>query len=281
MKSPHKHTIRTLLRLVCGGLMFFFLLTYSAFAVEPLVIAASPSLARPLQALAQAFEVVHPDINVQLYFDSGLDLRRTIAAMENSLIGQYFIGSGPIHLIAPGGDELITRLEQKYYVLRGTRQPYATVSLVLVVPESLVEAPSSFEALGQDATLRIAVADPALTVLGKKTHDLFAAMGINTAVKERLDVATDAGGVVDHLLNGQADVGVIFGPDAVEKQERVRVAAVASPQLDRPVVHSMAMERYCPNRPLCDEFLGFIRSPKAQTILTGLGYGIPNDGGRR
>ena len=88
-------------------------------------------------------------MKVRLYFDSSLDLRRTIAAMENSPMGQYFIGSGPIHIIAPGGDELITRLEQKYYVLPQTRRPYATVSLVLVVPESLVDAPLSFEALAQ------------------------------------------------------------------------------------------------------------------------------------
>ena len=129
--------------LVAGGMA-------PAAASEPLIIAASPSLATPLGALARAFEASHPDVKVRLYFDSGLDLRRTIAAMENHPTGQYFIGSGPIHIIAPGGDELITRLEQKYYVLPQTRRPYATVSLVLVVPESLVDAPSSFEALGQD-----------------------------------------------------------------------------------------------------------------------------------
>jgi len=274
MNGAHKNKIRS--RLSCGGLMVLFLLTQSAFAMERLVIAGSPSLARPLHALAQGFEDVHPDVKVQLYFDSGLDLRRTIAAMEHSMIGQYFVGSGPIHLIAPGGDELITRLEQKYYVLPGTRRAYATVSLVLVVPESLVEAPSLFETLGQGSRLRIAVADPVLTVLGQKTQELFTALGIAKDVKGRLDVASDARGVIDHLLNGQADVGVIFGPDAVEKQERVRMVAVAPPELDRPIVHSMAMERYCPNRQICHEFLGFIQSPDAQNRLKGLGYGIPN-----
>src|SRR4249920_3749260 len=76
----------------------------SAAASEPLVIAASPSLATPLEALARAFEASHPDVKVRMYFDSGLDLRRTIAAMQNHPTGQYFIGSGPIHIIAPGGD---------------------------------------------------------------------------------------------------------------------------------------------------------------------------------
>jgi len=249
-----------------------------AASSEPLVIAASPSLATPLEALSRAFEASHPHVKIRLYFDSGLDLRRTIAAMENNPIGQYFIGSGPIHIIAPGGDELITRLEQKYYVLPQTRRPYATVSLVLVVPESLVDAPSSFEALAQDTRIRVAVADPVLTLVGQRTDELLKVLGIAEALKGRLDVATDARGVLDHMLNGQADVGIIFGPDASDKRERVRVVAVESQKDIRPIIHSLAMERYCPDRPLCEEFLAFSQSSEARNILKGLGYGLPSEG---
>src|SRR5256885_15177369 len=108
--------------------------TPHAWAGEPLVIAASPSLAVPLEALGRAFESLHAGVQVRIYYDSGLDLRRTIAAMENNMIGQYFIGRGPIHVVGPGGGELITRLEQKYYVLPGTRRAYAPEQVVVVVP---------------------------------------------------------------------------------------------------------------------------------------------------
>jgi molybdate transport system substrate-binding protein len=267
---------------ICGRILCWIILNgvfmQTAHAVEPLVIAASPSLAPPLEALAKAFESSHPDVKVRLYLDPGLDLRRTIAAMENHPSGRYFIGSGPIHLIAPGGDELITRMEQKYYVLPQTRRPYATVSLVMVVPESLVDAPSSFESLARDTQMRVAVADPILTSVGQKTNELLKALGIAEALKDRLDVAMDARAVLDHVLNGQADAGIIFGPGAYEKRERVRVIAVAPEQAIRPIVHSLAMERYCPNRPLCEEFLAFSQSAEARSILKGLGYGLPEQG---
>jgi len=271
MRSFVRVSVLAIIVLTVGGIG-------PAAASEPLVIAASPSLAAALEALSQAFEASHQNVKVRLYFDSGLNLRRTIAAMENNSTGQYFIGSGPIHIIAPGGDELITRLEQKYYVLPQTRRPYATVSLVLVVPESLVDAPSSFEALAQDTRIRVAVADPMLTLVGQKTNELLQALGIAGGMKDRLDVATDARGVLDHVLNGQADVGIIFGPDAYDKRERVRVVAVAPEQAVRPIIHSLAMERYCPDRPLCDEFLAFSQSPEARSILKGLGYGVPGQG---
>ena len=251
----------------------------STFASETFVIAASPSLAAPLDALGRAFEATHPGVKVQLYYASGLELRQSIATMENRDRTKYFIGSGPIHVIAPGGDELISRLVMRYYVLPETRTPYATASLVLVVPESLVEAPASFEAVAQDVRIRIAVADPKLTVLGQKTDELLHALGAAETWKGRLDVATDARGVLDHLMNGKADAAIVFGPDAVRESNRVRVVAVAPGTIDRPVIHSMAMERFCPNRTLCEEFLGFVRGSDAQTIVKQLGYGVPGNGG--
>jgi molybdate transport system substrate-binding protein len=233
-------------------------------------------MAAPLEAIGQAFEKTHPDVKVRVYFDSGLDLRRTIAGVENNSTGKYFIGTGPIHLVAPGGDELITRLEQKYYVLPGTRRPYAAVPLVMVVPESLVEAPTSFEALAQGQKIRVAVADPILTTLGQRTKQLFEALGLLDSLKGRMDVGSDTRSVLDHVLSGQADVGIVFGPDAAKESERVRVVAVSDSRIVRPTVHSMAMERYCPNRRLCEEFLDFTQSPDAQALLARLGYVAPN-----
>jgi molybdate transport system substrate-binding protein len=229
-----------------------------------------------MEALGQSFEKTHPDIKVRIYVDSGLDLRRTIAAMENDTRGNYFIGTGPIHLIAPGGDELITRLEQKYYVLPGTRRPYAAVPLVMVVPESLVEAPTSFMALAHTQDIRVAIADPVLTTLGTRTRQLFASLGILESLRGRIDVGNDTRGVLDHVLSGQADVGIIFGPDAAKENQRVRVVAVSDSRIDRLTVHSMAMERYCPNRALCEEFLAFAESSAAQKVLARLGYVDPN-----
>jgi molybdate transport system substrate-binding protein len=265
----------TAYRLVCGGLILFSVLTHSASAMESLVIATSPSVALAVEALGRQFEAAHPDVRVRLYLDSGLDLRRTIAGMENSPKGQYFIGSGPIHLVAPGGDELITRLEQKYYVLPGTRRAYAEVPLVMVVPEALVDAPISFEALAKNQTLRVAVGDPDLTTLGQKTRQLLTTLGVWRHVERRLDRASDTRSVLDHLLNGQADVGILFGPDAMQESQRIRIVAVSESGTIPPVIHSMAMERYCPNRALCEEFLNFIQSAEAQVELKRLGYAPP------
>ena len=249
-----------------------------AHAAESFVIAASPSLKGLLERLSSGFEQAHPEVRVKLYFDSGLQLRQTIAGMENSMVGQYFVGSGPINLVAPGGDEVITRLQVKYYVLPGTKRSYAVDQLVLVVPESLVDAPESLDAIGRGQA-RLAIAERTRTQLGAQTADMLRASGMEDALKGRLDMATDGRGVIDHVLSGQADAGIIFGDQAVDQQQRLRVVGVINKGY-QPTVHSMAMERYCPNRRLCEEFLDYIQSAEAQRLVRQAGYAVPAMSGR-
>ncbi len=247
-------------------------------AAEPLVIAASPAVRAPLEALGRAFEATHPGVSVRLYLDSGLELRRTIAAVEND--GRYLGGRGVIHLVAPGGDELITRLEAKNYIRPNTRRAYAAEPLVLVVPASLVEAPASFEQLANDPNVKIAVADPALTSLGQKSRELLVAVGVWDRAKGRLEVAADARGVIDHMMRGQSDVGILAWPEAVREQERIRVVAWSGPEHTASTIHSIAMEWECPNRALAQDFLDFTQTPAAQAAIRALGYAFPTNGVR-
>jgi molybdate transport system substrate-binding protein len=147
------------------------------------------------------------------------------------------------------------------------------VPLVLVVPATLVDAPTSFDDLKQ-RNLRVAVADPNLTVLGQQTKALLTDLG-GIGTNTQVDVATDAEAVLDHVLHGNADAGIIFGPDAVMHSESVRVVAKANERTYRPTEHSMAMERFSPDRALSYRFLDFIHTPEAQAAIRQLGYESP------
>lgn len=269
---------RARIKTVGSGLVFILFLTgMTSFshASEQLVIAASPTARFPIEALGRRFELLHPDIRVTVYYNTALVLRQEIARIENR--GGDFSGTGPIHLIAPGDNELITRLQQKYYVLPDTMVSYAVVPLVMVVPESLVDAPASFEALVHSTDLRVAMADPVLTTLGRQTAQVLRSFGVTNLSRERFDVAADAPSVLDHLLHGRADVAIVYGPDAVQARERVRIVAVASDRLSEPTYYSMAMLRSCPNRRLSAGFLQFLRSSDAKEVLAALGFQSPRD----
>jgi molybdate transport system substrate-binding protein len=69
-------------------------------------------------------------------------------------------------------------------------------------------------------------------------------------------------------------MGIVFEHEAVKERERVRIVARAHRGY-QPIVHSMGMERYCPNRALCEDFLAFIQTREAQEIVRKAGYGLP------
>ncbi len=254
--------------------LLWTVMTFSpASAMEDLVIMASPSLSAPMKAMAQAFEKTHPDVRVRLYYETALEMRQMIARMQHS--GKHHIGSGPFHLIVPGGKEIITRLEQKYYILPKTRRPYAMAQLALVVPVTSEHAPSSFEQLGKDASLRVAIIDPKVSETGRVTKELLDGMGLSERLKDRLDIAHDSSGVLDHILHGQADVGIVLHPQAYQQRDRVRVVAEAPSGAHSRIEYEIAMERFCPNRRLCEEFMMFTQTPEAQSVLKRLGYDVP------
>jgi molybdate transport system substrate-binding protein len=255
--------------LALGGALAVVIGADSAGPVEPLVIAVSPSVHDAVEALARAFEAAHPGVQVRLSVHGGLELRRMIAAVHHD--GRHTVERGVIHLVAPGSDELLDRLERNAYVLPETRRAYMLTRLVLVVPEALADAPESFEALAASG-MRVAVADPRETELGLRTRRLLERLGLAAPLRNRLDVATDARAVLDHVLNGQADAGVVFSHDAVRARERVRVAAAAPAAADPPIWHSMAMDRFCPDRRLGREFLDFTQTEPARAALRLVGY---------
>lgn len=265
-------------RIAATALVFWFAGLFvrpEIAGAEVLVIAASPSVKAPLEALGDAFEAQFPGVKVRVHVEPALDLRQTIARLQNSFTVDIHRGRGMIHLVAPGGDELLTRLGSKNYIRPETRRPYAVEPLVLVVPESVVEAPTTFEALAQDERLRIVIADPAVTTLGQKSRALLQSLGLWHTVNGRLEIAADARGVVDHLMRGQADVGILFGPEAAREQRRIRVAAVANHGQVEAVVHSLAMEFECPDRALAQRFIEFTQGEEAQAVLRSLGYLSP------
>lgn len=244
-------------------------------ATRSLVIAVSSSVAEPIRALGEGFESVQPEVSVHVVVLPGLDLRRTIAAVENRPAPETGFPVGPIHLVAPGSDEFLNRLLQRGYIVPGSSHAYATVPLVLVVPESLAEAPESFEALKRTATVRVAVADPQLTTIGQRTQAVLASLGGAETFRRRMDISPDVEGVLDHLLSGQADVAIVSGPQAYRQRERVRVVARA-PEREHPSpVYALARLRSCPDRAVAEAFLEFVHTAEARRIVTSLGYGAP------
>ena len=247
----------------------------SRVMAEPLVILTSPRLEKPLVALAESFEAMHSDVHIKILLDSGLGLRGTISRLQNA--GMYGIESGVVHIVAPADQQLLDRLEYRYYVLQGTRRPYATTRLVLVAQADGQGPIESLDDLRRNTTVRVVVADPEISELGHRTKSALDQLRWSDAVTDHIIISHDVRGVLDRIIHRKADTGILFEYQAVAAGPSLKIIAPLPEDAAPPVVYAMAMERFCPNRQLCQAFLDFSQSPEARTILAGLGYGVPDE----
>ncbi len=230
---------------------------------ETLTIAVSPELASPLKALGEAFESANPGVKVRLNYGSGIHLEQALRAKQ-------------IHLVAPGTNVWSDAGEaKKYQVLSQTLRPYAVVPIVLATSASLPNPPSSFEDLGRMSGLRVVIVGDPATELGRRTHELLDHLGLWSALRGRLETVRNTQGVLDHLSRSRADVGILFGPDAIQHRGRFQIIPVAPRGSLQPILLPLALDRYCPNAELGQAFLDFILSPEAQAVLERMGYDLP------
>lgn len=243
----------------------------SQVIAEPLVILTSPRLEKPLVGLAVSFESSHPDVHIKILLDSGLGLRGTVARLQNA--GLYGVESGVVHIVAPADQQLLDRLEDRHYVLPSTRRPFAMDRLVLVSTADRPTPIDSFEDLRSATTVSIVVADPDVSELGHRTQSALHHLQWSDAKTDRVIMSHDARGVLDRIIHRKADVGILFEHQAVAAGGGIKIIAPLPQEIAPPVIYAMAMERFCPNRLLCQSFLDFTQSQEARTILAGLGYG--------
>jgi molybdate transport system substrate-binding protein len=230
---------------------------------ETLTIAVSPEFAPPLKALGEAFESANPGVKVRLYYGSGIHLEQALRAKQ-------------IHLVAPGTNVWSDDGEAKrYQVLSKTLRPYAVVPIALAASASLPNPPSSLEDLGQMSGLRVVIIGDPATELGRRTQELLDHLGLRSAVQGRLETVRNTQGVLDHLSRGRADVGILFGPDAVQQIGRFQIIPVTPNGSHQPILLPLALDRFCPNAELGQAFLDFTLSPEAQAVLKRLGYDLP------
>jgi len=161
-------------------------------AARVLVIATSPAVEEAMAQLGRAFEASHPDVRVQLS-----SIRRSIFDGTNRRewrIGQSLYRFRADHLVAPGGDEVITRMDRSITCCGGQGTVCDGTSGACGA-RVVKRGAGSFESLANMPSVRIAIAD-LKTRLGWKPIDCCQGLGLKNAEGKRIDLTTDQGGIL-------------------------------------------------------------------------------------
>lgn len=227
---------------------------------ETLTVGAASNLKAAFQEIVPMFEKEY-GATVRVVYGPSQTLRRQIEK------------GAPIDVFFPGAAEEVEILHKKGLTLNGGPRIYAQTSLVLVMSAASPVMAISIHDVLLNRGIRIAVANPNTSALGKITAR--ALMKLDPAYRNRLHLlyVQHADDVLNLVRTGKADVGLVYRVDAINGGE-VWIVDEALAGMYTPVQFGEAVVWTCRDatRRVADEFLDFITSPRIRMLLIQFGF---------
>jgi molybdate transport system substrate-binding protein len=235
---------------------------------ENLTIGAAHSLRAPFQEILPMFEKEF-GATVNVVYGPEQTLRRE---MEKGALG--------VDLFLPGAADEVVSLQAKGLTLNGGPRIYAQTSLVLVMSAASQETAISFHDGQPNRPIRIAIADPKTSTLGKMSSQVLTQLERKYGSRFNLIHAEHSDEILNLVRTGVADVGIVYRVDVISGGQ-VRIIDETPAGAHIPVQFGQAVVWTCRASSLgvAEEFFEFLLSPRIQKLLLHYGFdAVPSKG---
>lgn len=150
--------------------------------------------------------------------------------------------------------------------------PFATNSLVVIVPRSNPAKIKSIFDLAKRPKLKLVVAGPKVPI-GLYTREVLKRLGLLKVLKKTVSLEPDVKGVVGKVALGQADVGFVYLTDTAAVARRVR--AIAIPARAQPtVVYELAIAARPSDIEAAQDLVIAVLGPEGRRQLRAARFGL-------
>lgn len=219
-------------------------------------VAAASDLARPLAALAPAFEARSGARVVASFGSSGL-LSRQIAE------------GAPFDVFASADESFVDRLVRGGHALGDTRAPYARGRLI-VLARAGIAPPARLAELADPRFARVAIANPEHAPYGRAAKQALERAGLLSALGSRLVFGESVQQAAEHARTGNADAAIVSGSLATPGRTCDVDASLHDPLVQAVVVTSQARDPA-----LARAFVAFLLSAEGRAIFAAHGLDAP------
>jgi molybdate transport system substrate-binding protein len=223
---------------------------------ESITVSAAVSLKESLQAIAKDYTSATGET---VEFNIGASGQLLAQVKQGAPVDAFISAAqGPLdelkvgHLAA-GPDRIIARNE-----------------LVLIVPAK-GKPIDGFAQLASPDVKRIGVGQPKTVPAGEYAMQVLDKLSLTDVVKDRLIYGANVRQVLDYVIRGEVDAGIVYRTDALEAGKAVRVMAVSSADWHRPIVYP-AVVLSGRKQAASARFLDYLLAAKAQAILHDHGF---------
>ena len=229
-------------------------------ASKEITISAAMSLKNAFEEFGKRYEAGHKGVKIMFNFGASGDLSRQIE------------GGAPIDAFASASKKEMDDLEEKGLVLSGSRNDFASNTVVLIVPLHTKVRIKSFTDLESKEIKRIALGNPKTSPAGRYAEEVFQYYKLMPAVKDKLIFTGNVSQVLDYVARGEVDAGIVYATDFMTRANDVSIAATAPMSSHAPIIYPFALIRGARNEGLPKEFVSLLISGEGRKILKKYGF---------
>ncbi|MBF0469067.1 MAG: molybdate ABC transporter substrate-binding protein, partial [Desulfamplus sp.] len=129
-----------------------------------------------------------------------------------------------------------------------------------------------FEKLKNQEFKKIAIGNPKSVPAGRYAQDILIFYEILPYITDKLIYTENARQVLDYVVQGEVDAGIVYATDATLRSKGVVVISTAPESSHKPVVYTVAMIKETKNKDAAKKFISLVMSQEGQAVLNKHGF---------
>jgi molybdate transport system substrate-binding protein len=231
----------------------------SAKEKSEIIVSAAVSLKNAFEELGALYER-----------NTGVRVRLNLGA--SGLLQKQIEAGAPVDIFASAGGKQMDEIQAQGLILSETRRDLARNSLVLVLPLHSKISVRSFQELARPEVGRIAIGNPRTVPAGQYAQEALKTLNLWGKLEDRLILAENARQVLDYVVRGEVEAGIVYASDVSVASDRVAVAARAPQETYGPIIYAIAVIRGTGDRAYAKRFIDLVLSDTGQAVLKKNGF---------
>ena len=220
-------------------------------------ISAAASLTDAFNELKELYIKDHPNVSINYNFAASGPLQKQIEE------------GAPVDVFVSANQDKMDELEQKNLILSDTRQDLLTNVVVLIAnKDSKIK---DFMDLTKSEVEKISIGEPASVPVGDYSKQVLMSLNMWEDVEPKLLLAKSVRQVLAYVDSGNVDAGLVYKTDAMIAEKAV-IVAEAPENSHKPVIYPMAVIKESKNIDESKQFIYFLASKEASTVLGKYGF---------
>lgn len=176
----------------------------------------------------------------------------------------------PADVFASAALKQMDELANKNLIVTESRRNFARNTMVLITPRDSKLDITSFAGLADAKVEKIAVGNPKTVPAGEYAAQLL--NNLSLRIEGRLIYGEDVRQVLDYVVRGEVDAGIVYASDARTVDGLIRVVARADESLHNPILYPIAIVRDSRRQGAARGFIELVMGAEGQSILRRNGF---------